>query len=281
MKEKEPRRFTFEKVSRKGKMKSIVLGFIAFVLIFGTAAGAYLYSKTDIIDKEKIMAIFDKSNEKNTLSQGGGKSANILFISISSTDTLESGEKEIYFMVLAHADTSSKIIKFCPLQINNSYLKFYEQGGVSEIVSALEEEYKIKIDRYVASDENTFALAINYMGGLPYTVNENVTYRTADLTLILTPGYQTLKGENLLKYLKYYKEKDLSMQGEIFCKMVENYLTEKNMEDAMKIFKGVLTNLADNTDVSYVDTANNLDSIDVFVKNPGANTQVVSSVDEL
>ncbi len=134
MKEKEPRRFTFEKVSRKGKMKSIVFGFIAFVLIFGTAAGAYLYSKTDIIDKEKIMAIFDKSNEKNTLSHGGGKSANILFISISSTDTLESGEKEIYFMVLAHADTSSKIIKFCPLQINNSYLKFYERGGVSEIV---------------------------------------------------------------------------------------------------------------------------------------------------
>ena len=63
--------------------------------------------------------------------------------------------------------------------------------------------------------------------------------------------------------------------------MAENYLTEKNMEEAMKLFKGVLSNLADNTDVSYVDAADNLDNIDVFVKNPGANTQVVSSVEEL
>ena len=71
------------------------------------------------------------------------------------------------------------------------------------------------------------------------------------------------------------------MQGEIFCKMVENYLTEKNMENAMQLFKGVMTNLADNTDISYVDAADNLDSIEVFVKNAGANTQTVESVGEL
>lgn len=281
MKEKEPRRFTFEKVSRKGRWKGVVLGFIAFVLVFGTAAGVYLYSKTDLINKAEIMAIFDKSDGKENSLQGEGGSANILFLSISSKETIESGEKEIYFMVLAHADTQQKVIKFCPLQVKNTYLQYFEQGGVSEIVSALEKEYNIEIDRYVSSDENTFALAINYMGGLQYTVSENVTYRTPDLTLILTPGYQTLKGENLLKYLKYFKEKDISMQGELFCRMVENYLTEKNMEKAMQKFKGLMNNLADNTDISYVDAANNLDNIDVFVKNLGANTQTVSSVDEL
>ena len=281
MKEKEPRRFTFEKVKRKGRLKGIILGFVAFVLVFGTAAGAYLYTKTDFINKEKILSFFDKSGDRDSLSGVEGKSANILFISISSGETIETGEKEIYFMVLAHADTKQGKIKFCPLPVKNSYLQYFELGGVSEICTALEEEYNIKIDRYVSSNENTFALAINYMGGLQYTVSENVTYRTPDLTLILTPGYQTLKGENLLKYLKYFKEKDLSMQGELFCKMVENYLTEKNMENAMQLFKGVMSNLADNTNVSYVDAADNLDSIEVFVKNVGANTQTVSTVDEL
>lgn len=281
MKEKEPRRFTFEKVSRKSKWKGIVLGFAAFILVFGVAAGAYLYTKTDFVGKEKIMAFFDRATDKETSESGAAKEATILFMSISSEDTLESGKKEIYFMVLAHADTKQKQIRFCPLKVKDSYLKSYEQGGESEIVTALEKEYDIKIDRYVSSNENTFALAINYMGGLQYTVSEAVTYRTPDLTLILTPGYQTLKGENLLKYLKYFKDTDLSKQGELFCRMTENYLTEKNMEKAMQLFKGVLSNLADNTDVSYVDMADNLDSVEVFVNNPGANTQTVASVDEL
>ena len=281
MKKKEPRRFTFEKVKRKGRWKGIVFGFVAFVLIFGIAAGAYLYTKTDFIGKDKIMSFFDVSAKRDEDSPTIGETANILLMSISSFDTIESGTKEIYFLVLAHADTGSKEISFCPLEVKSSYIESFEQGGESEIVTELEKEYKIKIDRYVSSDENTFALAINYMGGLQYTVEENVTYRTPDLTLILTPGYQTLKGENLLKYLKYFKEKDLKSQGDLFCKMVENYLTEKNMEDAMTIFKGVLTNLAANTDISYVDTADNLDNIEIFVNNPGANTRTVGSVDEL
>ena len=281
MKEKEPRRFTFEKVNKRSKWKGIILGFITFILVFGIAAGAYLYTRTDFFGKEKLMAFFDRNHEKNNSAADEAKEATILFMSISSEKTEESGAREIYFLVLAHADTGGKTINFCPLQVKDSYVKSFEDGGESEIVDEVEKEYGVNIDRYVSSNENTFALAINYMGGLQYNVEENVTYRTADLTLILTPGQQTLKGENLLKYLKYFKEKDLSMQGELFCAMTNNYLTEKNTEKATQVFKGVLANLADNTDISYVDMADNLDSLKIFASDPEASFRTVSSVNEL
>ena len=281
MRKKEPRRFTFEKVQSKSRWKGFVLGFVAFVLVFGIAAGAYLYTRTDLLGSDQLMGLFEKQTDDADALHGSGKSATILLMSISSAETLETEKKEIYFLVLARADTKEGQIRFCPLPVKDSYLDCYEAGGEPEIVAALEKEYKIKIDRYVSSNENTFALAINYLGGLQYTVPQNVTYRTKDLTLIITSGYQTIKGETLLKYLKYYKETDLPMQGELFCKMIENFLTKDNLENAMPLYKGLMQNMADTTDISYVDTADNLNDLRVIAENLGNNAVTVASVEAL
>lgn len=280
MNKKDQRLFNPVRVQRKGRWKFIVLGFVAFSLIFGSATLVYLSSKVDSFGIDKIMSVFEKDSQEDEAFATKQGSATILLTSISSYETAESGSREMYFLVIAKADAKTSTVSFCPLPVKDSYVKEFETGGGAQLVNTVASEYGIEIDRFVSSDENTFALAINYMDGLEFNVPERVEYRTEDLTLILTPGRQTIKGESLLKYLKYFKEADLSAQGELFCAMVENYITEENMEDPMKIYKGVLSELSGNSNISFVDAADNLDVIEkIALKEDNAIT--VSSVDQL
>ncbi len=281
MSKKDERLFNPVRVQRKGRWKFIVLGFLAFILVFGSGTLVYLSSKVDSFSMDKIMSVFEKDQNDDGSFVGEGETSNILFLSVSTAQTVESGKREIYFLVLAQANSASNQVKFCPLPVRDSYINAFETGAENEVVRAIQSEYGITIDRYVSSNENTFALAINYMDGLEYTVPERVEYRTEDLTLILTPGKQTIKGESLLKYLKYYKEKGLSGQGDIFCAMVNDYITQENMEDPMKIFKGVLSEISGNSNVSFVDTADNLETLRLIAQNEEVKAVTVSSVDEL
>lgn len=281
MSKKDERLFNPVKVQRKGRWKFILLGFVAFMLVFGSGTLVYLSSKVDNFSIDKIMSVFEKDENESNAFVGEGENATILFMSVSSTDTVESGKKEIYFLVLAQANSASDEIKFCPLPVKDSYITDFETGGENEVVRAIQSEYGITVDRYVSSNENTFALAINYMDGLEYNVPERVEYRTEDLTLILTPGKQTIKGESLLKYLKYFKEKGLSGQGDLFCAMAEDYFTAENMEDPMKIYKGVLSELSGNSNVTFVDTADNLETIRRIAENKEIKAVTVDSTEEL
>ena len=281
MNKKDERIFNPVKVQKKGRWKWIILGFIVFAVVLGAATFAYLSLKLDNFGADKIMQIFEKNSDSGYSEDFEGKEATILFMSVSSTETQETGRKEIYFLVLSHADMSKKAVTFCPLSVKDSYIDAYEAGSCEEVVSQIEKEYGIYIDRYVSSNENTFALAMNYMDGLEYTIDERIEYRTKDLTLILTPGKQTLKGEALIKYLKYLKETDLSAQGDVFCAMAQQYITPENMENAMSIYKGVLGELSSNSNISFVDTADRLDCLDALAQKQGGFAKSVGSINEL
>ncbi len=279
MSKRDERLFNPVRVRQKGSWKLILAGFLAFTLIFGGAVFVYLSSKVDGINIDKIMSVFEKDDGTSTLIETQGKQTNILFLSVSSTQTIQSGKQEIYFMVLGKMGSQSKEIKFLPLQVKDSYLAHFEKGGANELTQQVAKEYGIEIHRYVSSNENTFALAVNYMDGLEFNVPERVEYRTEDLTLILTPGKQTIKGESLLKYLKYYKEQSLTGQGELFCAMVEDYFTQENMHDPMKIYKGVLAEISGNSNITFVDCADNLDILKAISESTEKKAVYVNSIE--
>ncbi len=281
MSKKDERLFNPVRVHTKGRWKLIVLSFVAFILVFGSGTLVYLSSKVDNLSMDRIMSVFEKDSFQDTVNSGKSGEATILFTSISSAPTIETGKKEMYFLVLAKVNAADGKIKICPLEVKDSYIQSFEAGGENEVLNAVSSDYGIKIDRYVSSDENTFALAINYMDGLEYTVPERIEYRTADLTLILTPGRQTIKGESLLKYLKYFKQAGLSGQADLFCAMVDDYFTVENMENPMNIYKGVLGELSGNSNISFVDTADNLDIIEIIAQKEELKAIAVKSVDEL
>ncbi len=284
MKQKETKLFNPVRVRRTGRLKSFLTGFIAFIIVFALAGGFYIY-KNGISGAsgfiKKAGGIFESDNGDNSEQPiYKNVSANFLIMSISSAATQETNEKEIYFIAIAHADAETGQIKFCPINPKKSYIDLYESGGSEAVVKAVAAEYKIKMDKYITSNENTFALAVNYMGGLEYNVPERVEYRTPDLTLILTPGNQTIKGEVLIKYFKYFKTVSLSKQGELLCSMINEYFTHGNFENAMSIYKGVLSNLSGSSNISFVEAADNLKYIRTVIENKKVKAVTVSSVEE-
>ncbi len=280
MSKKDERLFNPVRVHKKGGWKLILVSFLVFLLVFGGGILVYLSTKVDSFSIDKIMSVFEKDDESENPSVEEGKVTNILFMSVSSAETLETGEREIYFIVLGKLNSNSNQVKFCPLQVKNSYISAFESGGANDVVKQIESEYSIDIHRYVSSNENTFALAVNYMDGLEFDVPQRVEYRTKDLTLILTPGKQTIKGESLLKYLKYFKAQGLSGQGELFCAMVEDYFDEKNIADPMKVYKGVLSELSGNSDITFVDCADNIETLEKIAQNESTKAVSTSSIEE-
>ena len=75
--------------------------------------------------------------------------------------------------------------------------------GNEEFTAAVEATFGSVIDGFICSDESGFRTMINYLGGVEVTVPEQIEYRNEGLTLILTKGKQTLKGDSLFKYLCY------------------------------------------------------------------------------
>ncbi len=287
MRKKENLLFNPVRVKQNNKLKSILMGLVAFLVVFAIIGVIYIAKNgTDSTNKfiKKIGLFFEPSNSsenKELLPDYTGKTSNILLMSVSSSKTEETGMREIYFLVIAHADVQSGQIKLLPVMPKPEYIVKYEEGGESAIVNAVSTDYGIKFDKYISSDENTFPLAINYMGGVEYNVSDRIEFRNQDMTLILTPGKQTLKGEVLIKYLKYLKETDLKKQGEMFCTIMDNFLTEENYKDAMKKYAGVLDSLSGNSNISYIDAADNLKYIEPFIKNSGDKAVVVNSVKEM
>jgi LCP family protein required for cell wall assembly len=161
---------------------------------------------------------------------------------------------------MVDADMEKQGFDVYPLNPDNSdYIKALSTGGEKELVSAVEKAEGIEIDKYVASSTDTFALAINYMGGLKYTVAERIEYRTDDYTLILTKGNQTIKGETLLKYFRYCKtlgeEQGLKQQGDLICKMLDEYITTENVEKGDTIYEKVLSKINSQSDISHIEAS--------------------------
>ena len=167
---------------------------------------------------------------------------------------------EFYFMALVDADIGQNRISVHPFTADNpDYVKALSTGGHKALIAEVEKAEGIKVDKYVASDTDTFALAINYMGGLKYNVAQRIEYRTDDYTLILTQGNQTIKGETLLKYFRYCKtldeEQGLKQQGDLICKMLDEYITTENVEKGDTIYEKVLSKINSQSDISHIEAS--------------------------
>ncbi|MCQ2479537.1 MAG: LCP family protein [Clostridia bacterium] len=266
------------------KMKNYLVGFGAFIAIFAIVAVFYL-SKTgklgnidtnepsnDIISRE-IPAFENRDSFKNV-------KGNFLLMCISSSITMESGDKEVYFLAIAHADAYDGQIKICPLAVKQSYIDEYNENGPYAVTKKIAKEYNIKLDKYICSNENTFALAVNNMGGFEMDIKERVEYRTPDMTLIITPGKQTLKGETFVKYLKYKKDTNLSENTKLLCTFISNCLTKENYEKGIEVYKSVQSDLLGNTNISFYDAADNIKYFRFIVENDKSKVVAVSSVEE-
>ena len=259
---KKDHKFKTSKQDKRGAIYRFLGAFLVFALVFGSISVAMILKNNDF-SLEEIMAGKSTTSAQDEGTTGTTEVAldkeltgqlNTLIYCVNEAKT------EFYFMMIVDADMDARTFRVYPVNPTNpEYLKSLSTGGNKALVTAVEQEEGINIDKYVASNPNTFALAINYMGGLEYTVNERIEYRNDEYTLILTKGDQTIKGETLLKYFRYCKTLDTStgmrQQGELVCEMLDDYISSENVAKGSAIFQKVLSKLNSESDISYVEAS--------------------------
>lgn len=257
-------KFKTAKQDKRSGMLNFLYAFLAFALVFGSISAVVILKHNDIsledIFSDKTVAVTDSDRTDTSdtvdLNKELSGQANILLY------CAQSDASAIHFLIMVDADMDDRTFRVHPLGTENpEYLTALSRGGYKELIAAVEKHEGVEIDKYVASNPDTFALAINYMGGLEYTVDERIEYRTDDYTLILTQGDQTIKGETLLKFFKYCKTlgtDGMRRQGQIVCAMIDNFITAENVEKGITIYQKVLSKINSASDVSYVEMSSAL-----------------------
>ena len=255
-------KFNTTKQEKRKSFLRLTMIFICFALVVGTVSVAVIVKNnnsfiSDLFSKETTSGVSESTTQENQLVDLGEELTGEASILLYCTDREAA---EIYFMAVVNADMQNKSFEVLPLKTDNpDYISALSTGGEKELVSAVQKVEGLTIDRYVASNTDTFALAINYMGGLKYSVAERIEYRTDEYTLILTKGDQTIKGETLLKYFRYCKTLDqetgLRKQGDLICKMLDEYITAENVENGSTIYEKVLSKINSKSDISYIEAS--------------------------
>lgn len=251
---------TTKQDKRNGAMRWVSLFLILAVLIGSVSVAVILKNNesilSDMFSKTEQTTVADDTTINNAVELPELLSGRTRVL-VYCTDR---EKEEFYFMAMVDADIGQNRISVHPFTADNpEYVRALSTGGHKALIAEVEKAEGVKIDKYVASDTDTFALAINYMGGLKYTVAERIEYRTDDYTLILTKGNQTIKGETLLKYFRYCKtlgeEQGLKQQGDLICKMLDEYITTENVEKGDTIYEKVLSKINSQSDISHIEAS--------------------------
>lgn len=157
-------------------------------------------------------------------------------------------------------ENSYSICAFSPRETANtgdrfgSFLEHYQAGGVKQLIRAVEQISGIHIDRYIASDDNSFKRAINTLGPVVFSFPEQISYRGADFAIVLIEGEQKLRGDDLLKYLRYcgaLGDEGMRMQATALGELFVQYINEKNLSRRDNLYSTLINTLS--SDISVMD----------------------------
>lgn len=277
--------FKTEKQSKKGSTLRFIAAFLAFLLVFGSVSVYVMVKNNNLSLKELLNG---KDSEEVTQDSG------VIYVpdEISGCRNFlfyctDSSQSEIHFIAVAAADMGNKVFRVLPVDPNGAdYVNELKTGGERGLKNAVEKKLGIKIEKYVASTAETFALAINYMDGLEYKVDERIEYKgQGDFTLILAKGEQTITGDDLIKYFRYTKlmKKDgLKLQGKLICAMLDNYINMDNLDKGLTIFEKLLSKINSKSDINHVEAVEMISSLKTFCRSEERkDSEVILSAAEL
>ncbi len=175
----------------------------------------------------------------------------------------ESDSKKMRFAWLVNIRLPEREISACTLEPSNhvnygeksiSLEELYIQQGEGKLISALQESTGIKIDGCMGSDDESFKSIINYIGGINVTIPEQIEYRGEEFTLILVKGKQNLKGDTLLKYLRYLDtlgKKGKNHQATVILEAFDHIFKPDFISRQERLFSKISNTLE--TDLTIVD----------------------------
>lgn len=192
--------------------------------------------------------------------------------------------QEIYFMNIIRVTLPECAVAVYPVNLeefiseNKTAEEIYSEFGERGLVSAVENQYSIDIDRYAGATETKLKTMINYFGGFTVSVDEQINYRSEEMNLVLIKGEQNMKGDTLFKYLLYLSlsgESGRGKQAQVMIEIFENIFTQGNVDRRERIYTEFANTFI--TDITKVDYSKAEDGIIMLMNNGILRKTVLSN----
>lgn len=247
--------------SAKKRRVTFILLFICFAIVLGSVSFLLLwrslnYDFNNFFIKNDESTLPVTTTEKTQTVRYNGEA---MFLAAVTSDD----GKQTDFITLVNVNLSDKIIKLIPVdgetvnsQTNLSYSRILENSGVKELVTLLNADLGINIDRYVLLTESGYKSVFRTLGNITVKLSENVEYDTEDMFLELKKGENILTPEKTYKYMKYICQTNDSyecsrLNSEIIVAAISAFYTSNNISSGDSLFSKLINYCK--TDISIVD----------------------------
>lgn len=208
-------RISNKKNKKKKKRRSIfkwVVFPILFLLLSGTAYGAFLYSKAESVMDESYTPI-ERETKREQKVNPADENFSMLLVGVDDSEVrnYDSGSRSDA-LILATFNKKAKSVKLLSIP-RDSYVYVPElgkkdkithahaNGGIKSTIETVEGFLDIPVDYYVKMNFNAFIDVVDTLGGIevevPYALSEKDS-KDRHNAIKLKPGLQELNGEEAL-----------------------------------------------------------------------------------
>ena len=266
--------FDLQRKNKKRKTTALICLFIAFVILLGSVSTFLLWRSLNY----DFNNIFVKSDEESTapppttervdsvVLQGDA----LFLVAVTSDDG-----KETRFINLIDVNLEEKTIRVIPFdhtekskQGKATYEKLLLEKGVKELVSAVENDRQVDVDRYILFTDTGYKSVFRALGDITIRVNKDVEYDTPDMFLELKRGDNTIAPEKTFKYMKYICETEKGyessrLNAEVIVASFEAFYNIEKFNSADALFSKLINYCK--SDISIVDYTDNKDEIEYLI----------------
>ena len=266
--------FDLQRKNKKRKTTALICLFIAFVILLGSVSTFLLWRSLNY----DFNNIFVKSDEESTTTVPTTEKTdeivyegNALFlVAVTSDDG-----KETRFINLIDINLSDKTIRVIPFDHSEKskqhklrYENILIDSGVKELVSTVENDRQVDIDRYLLFTDTGYKSVFRALGDITVRVNNNVEYDTPDMFLELKRGENTIAPEKVFKYMKYICETEKGyecsrLNAEIIVSSFEAFYNIEKFNAADALFSKLINYCK--SDISIVDYVDNKEKIEYLI----------------
>ncbi len=245
-----PLRFDTQKNVRSTRIKRFAAAFSCFFVLLAGVSFLLLLNYYDF-DLSAIGSPVEETTQETTTAKPeplvSGEYSYLLLCTADSSN-------EVRFAVMLKANMEEQSLSLSPVNSisADTIRKQLDLGGEKQLIKVLEENGGIKIDKYIRSTDSNFKSLINTFGGFETTVKEAIDIRSDRLTAIIGAGRQTMTGDTLLKYIRYY-ESEPQKQAEIIAELIEKEITPANFNKADSFYTKLINHVQ--SDISVLDFA--------------------------
>ena len=266
--------FDLQRKNKKRKTTALICLFIAFVIALGSVSTFLLWRSLNY----DFNNIFVKSDAESTTTEPVTEKTDsvvlqgeaLFLVAVTSDDG-----KETRFINLIDVNLNDKTVRVLPFdhtqkskEHKSSYEKVLLEGGVKELVSAVESDRNVDVDRYLLFTDTGYKSVFRALGDITVRVNKDVEYDTPDMFLELRRGDNTIAPEKVCKYMKYICETEKGyecsrLNAEIIVSSFDAFYSIEKFNSADALFSKLINYCK--SDISIVDYTDNKDNIEYLI----------------